>query len=441
MQEDYSAQVDAAIPEQTNLAKGGNLAQAVENLLSLEKLARQGEDSSSTTKVAVAIVRLCYEAGDIRFLNQNLQLLAKRRGQLRTVIQQFIGEAMKYLDDPKLSAADRMELLENLRTITEGKIFVEVERARLTRILASIREKEGKIGEAADILQEIQVETFGQMDKVEKTAFILEQMRLCIEKKDFIKAMILANKVSKKMLTDKEMEEIKLQYYELLIRIYLHDKKYLDIAKSYHAVYETPIVKQSEEKWKSALQLLVLWTVMSPYDNEQSDMAHRIQQDKNLEKIPLYKKLLDDFLTLELMRWSNVEIEFAPQLRSAHQNLFKDNSMTIDGPVNLWDIFRSRIVEHNIRVIEKYYTRVTLDRLSQLLDLTPSESEDFVSRMVTSKSIFAKIDRPSKIISFRKRKEVNDVLNDWSQGVNGLLNLLESTCHAVHREMMVHKVN
>ena len=50
-----------------------------------------------------------------------------------------------------------MELLDTLRSITEGKMFVEIERARLSRILASIKEKEGKIGEAADILQIFQV--------------------------------------------------------------------------------------------------------------------------------------------------------------------------------------------------------------------------------------------------------------------------------------------
>jgi 26S proteasome regulatory subunit N5 len=38
-----------------------------------------------------------------------------------------------------------------------SKIYVEVERARLTKILAAIKEKEGKIAEAADIMQEIQV--------------------------------------------------------------------------------------------------------------------------------------------------------------------------------------------------------------------------------------------------------------------------------------------
>ena len=37
------------------------------------------------------------------------------------------------------------------------QIYVEIERARLTRTLAKIKEDAGKITEAADVLQELQV--------------------------------------------------------------------------------------------------------------------------------------------------------------------------------------------------------------------------------------------------------------------------------------------
>lgn len=39
-------------------------------------------------------------------------------------------------------------------------------------------------------------ETFGAMAKTEKIAFILEQVRLCLAKKDFIRAQILSRKIS-----------------------------------------------------------------------------------------------------------------------------------------------------------------------------------------------------------------------------------------------------
>ena len=45
---------------------------------------------------------------------------------------------------------------------------MEVERARLTYKLSKMKEEEGKIQEAAQILQELQVETYGSMEKREK---------------------------------------------------------------------------------------------------------------------------------------------------------------------------------------------------------------------------------------------------------------------------------
>jgi len=61
-------------------------------------------------------------------------------------------------------------------------------------LLSKIREDEGKIDEAVKVLQEVQVETFGTMKKYEKTEYILEQMRLCLKKKDFVRAQIISKK-------------------------------------------------------------------------------------------------------------------------------------------------------------------------------------------------------------------------------------------------------
>ena len=42
-----------------------------------------------------------------------------------------------------------------------------------------IHEKDGNVTEAAKIMQELQVETYGSMERKEKVEIILEQMRLC----------------------------------------------------------------------------------------------------------------------------------------------------------------------------------------------------------------------------------------------------------------------
>jgi 26S proteasome regulatory subunit N5 len=117
----------------------------------------------------------------------------------------MVQEAMSHLDDtPDMET--KLELIDTLRTVTEGKIFVEVERARLTRMLSKIREDEGKIDEAADILQDLQVETFGSMEKREKTDFILEQMRLLLAKRDYTRTQIMSKKINTRFFKEEENE-------------------------------------------------------------------------------------------------------------------------------------------------------------------------------------------------------------------------------------------
>ena len=86
------------------------------------------------------------------------------------------------------------------------QIYVEIERARLTRQLATIKEADGEIDEAAEIMQEVAVETFGAMAKSEKIAFILDQVRLCLDRKDFTRALILSKKVSPRVFKSRTEE-------------------------------------------------------------------------------------------------------------------------------------------------------------------------------------------------------------------------------------------
>ena len=55
---------------------------------------------------------------------------------------------------------------------------------------------------AADTLLELQVETYGSMDRREKTDFILEQMRLTAEKGDWVRVAIVSKKINHKFFDD-----------------------------------------------------------------------------------------------------------------------------------------------------------------------------------------------------------------------------------------------
>lgn len=67
------------------------------------------------------------------------------------------------------------------------------------------------------------------------------------------------------------------------------------------------------------------------------------------------------------------------------------------------------------------------------------EAEKHLSEMVVSKSLVAKIDRPMGVVSFQTAKDSNDILNSWSMNLEKLLDLVEKSCHQIHKETMVHK--
>jgi 26S proteasome regulatory subunit N5 len=231
-------------------------------------------------------VTLCKDAGDWSLLNDQVLVLSKKHSQLKQAITRMVQTVMAFLDaTPDLDT--KLSVIETLRTVTEGKIFVEVERARVTKLLSDIKKAQGDLKAATDILTELQVETFGSMDRREKVEFILAQVSLCIESGDWTQAGILSRKISTKYLSRKPMKtaeqlekeakerqkrrdrgedvpeekeddvtDLKLRYYEQQITLAKHDDKYLDVCKHYRQVLDTEAVEEDPEKLRAVCTLL-----------------------------------------------------------------------------------------------------------------------------------------------------------------------------------------
>lgn len=94
----------------------------------------------------------------------------------------------------------------------------------------------------------------------------------------------------------------------------------------------------------------------------------------------------------------------------------------------------------NIRVISNYYTRINLNRLCELLKLPADQTEEYLSQLANDKALTVKIDRPSGIIHFSTKKATSDVLNDWAFDITKLMNLVNKTCHLIHKEECINNV-
>ena len=410
---------------------------AEEDLLALERVNRLAAAAPETTAVCLALLKLYRDQDDWKGLGEIVVLLSKRRSQLKQAVTKTVQKAISYLDQVP-DKDTRVQMLETLREVTSGKIYVELERARLTRTLSKIKEDDGDIEAAADIMQELQVETFGAMERQEKFDFIMEQVRLCIAKNDFVRAGIIANKIIARQLDKGDMEEMKLRYYSLMIRLHAREKKYLEICRAYLKRYESKPCQEDESLWKRELTLAIFFLLLSPYDNLQNDLLNNVQKYKKLEKLPEFTKLLKRFSTKELIRYPVLRDEYGKILLAVVEDAKKE---TADEELPWEKVLQERITEHNLRVVATYYNRIELERLSQLLDLKEEDTERKLAALVSDKkALWARIDRPSKMITFTKPKSADTALNDWVANVTDLLDVVERTCHLVHKEVMVNKV-
>ncbi|XP_017044248.1 26S proteasome non-ATPase regulatory subunit 12 [Drosophila ficusphila] len=483
MEVDYEPACNEKIPLAKELAKKKPDAfhEAIEMMLQLEKQTRLGADMVSCSRVLVAICQICFDASNWNALNEYVSLLVRRRSQLKQAVVKMIQECVTYVDKTP-DKETKLKLIDTLRSVTEGKIYVEIERARLTKILADIKEADGDVAGAATVMEELQVETYGSMDKREKVELILEQMRLCLLKEDYVSTQIIAKKISIKFFDDPAQHDLKLKFYYLMIQLN-RDTSFLKTSRHYQAIAEpprkktglTPVdsaastdeqkkkdddkkkkeeddkdkkpevvaepeveVELTEEQKKELTEKLVcavLYCVLAPFDNEQSDMMAHLSKNKKLEEVPAYKEILRLFMSKELINFDTFNADFGTVL--AENEMFKDS--TKHGKKCITEL-KDRLIEHNIRIIAMYYSRLHLARMSELLNLPTSRCEEYLSKLANSDTIRVKIDRPAGIIYFTQKKTASDILNNWATDVNQLMSLVNKTCHLINKEECVYSV-
>jgi len=459
---DCTAHADAALSQASSLLSSGALDDAIALLMTAEKKCRIGNDTPNLVRIVNRITEALIAQRNPSIpwsaLRRSIETICSRRSQKTAAITAAVSagvDALSKYDACEKGFEASVEEAENtarlLRDLTDGRIYLERERADLTLRLAKMMENRGDIDGAAEIMQDVHVETYGSIPKRGKIDFILEQMRLTLAKGDYVRAAIVANKVNRKALGEVGMEGRRIAFYELMAQYHRHEKDAFALSKDYHQMYLTWCPKVSgpdeegeeekkmevegndiknEEKALEALKSAVNFLVLSPHSMEQQDMLNRIALDKKkLELIAPFKTTIELFLKKEIIAYP-----------LAHQSELDIPSLSEGGPdlASHWrSTLRARVIQHNVRVASKYYRRIHKKRLAELLGLDPDELEKEVAAMVSDGSVYAKIDRPNDIVRFAQTKSPEAVLSDWAADVTKLLDLVETTTHLIHKEQMM----
>lgn len=439
LKKDYSAEVKLAITESIEIANKSGLDEAFVLLLALEKKCRLGNDVTSLKEICLHIVRLAREKQDWDRLNSIISTLNKRRAQSKAAVSAIVQEAMEYLNQtPNLEK--KIELIKTLKDICEGKIYLEADSAKLHLMLALILEEGGDIAAACDTIQDVHVETYGSLTKKEKAEYILQQIRLNLLRKDFVRTIIQSRKMNRKVIEDDGFEEIKISFYTMMIDYHKsYEKDTWEICQSYYKIYDTSVTRANPEALKSSLQSCIIYLLLSKYGPEQSDMMHRLKgrADLNDESLALYQQALIYFTTPEVITWPFHDAKGNYQDFEMHPSL---HSHGAEAAEHFLKLFRTRIIEHNIRTVVSYYTRIRISSLGKILSLSQDVLEEHLSDLAGTGDITCKINRPEGIVSFKKNLAPEAILSDWASDIGKMLNLMESTCHLINRENMIYKV-
>ena len=182
---------------------------------------------------------------------------------------------------------------------------------------------------------------------------------------------------------------------------------------------------------------LVLCPAYSTPEGSASDyttLCNTVLQDPLIDDLPEHKDLLTIFLTQEVTGAQALKTRYGQEI-AAQEDIFGD----ADGQKRQED-FTKRVTEHNLMVISKYYSRLSLERLSKLLSLPVEDAEEDLANLVIKQAIKAKIDRPEGVVYFTPAQGPVQVLDHWAESISKLLGLVETTCQKIQKESMQHNV-
>ncbi|KPI89585.1 proteasome regulatory non-ATP-ase subunit 5 putative 19S proteasome regulatory subunit [Leptomonas seymouri] len=427
-------------------SSNAKISDIVAELLVLEKVARLGGDAASTKRLAVEVIRIYRTQNDLDQMLETLDFLMKKRGQTKQAQSAMIAECAIVLTDGSLSKEKQEGVLERLAYVTENKIHVELEHARFTIELATLHEAAGRKRSACDMLRVLHIETITSMPRLEKLEALNQQIRLCLELEDYDHIPMVSRKINHRGLSRDEAYEQKLKYFELMRTYYAHKASYFNVGRCWYEMYNT--VKSANDKLSALSNMVVHYlisenatakeiedlaecTAFAPstkmHDRVAALSAISEKLKSDLEDIPQLFGLLQRFNSIELIHERvSSEVE---ALCQTHPELapFPERQKLLS----------NRCSEHDIMVIARFYSRIPLRRLAELVHLSPEHTELFIMTMVTNKTLYAKMDRVDGLVVFEARKNTTEVVALWNESVEKSVALLDKASHLITKERML----
>ena len=423
----------------------------LKKLIDDEKFTRLENEYEKNRTICKKILETLYGRNDYENFLKLFEYLTQRKNQSResiiAMVKYCINEILPNLKTQKESS----DLLNTLIRVTEGKIFVEYEYSQAIRKMTEMHIMNNEKEEAAKLIQDVQIEAFGSLESEYKIEYILFQMQVLIDKGDYIRTLIVSNKIKRNHLDDEGIELLKIRFFRLMILYYMHEKNYLETSKCYKTLYDfiksineklvdvekknleikpkviaNYIQAQKDNNLQQIFENYILFLSICPPELETKNMLNELlikyKKDLDKNKTLLYiveKRLSDDIILID----------------NALFNRFKDFEIFKKNP-ELIKLFRKYWIQHDLSIFEKFFAKIHIQRISKMTLVPDDEIESEIADMVINNYIYARINRIEKIVNFRKETDHHDVLDNFNYDMASLLTKIEETCHIINKEYL-----
>ena len=423
----------------------------LKKLIDEEKVTRLENEYEKNRNICKQILSIIHNRNDFPNFLRLFEYLTQRRNQSRESIISMVKNCLNEILPNLKNNKDSSDLLQTIIKVTEGKIFVEYEYSQAIRRMTEIHLMNNQIDEAAKLIQDVQIEAFGSLDNSYKVDYILFQMQVLLEKGDFIRTLIVSNKIKRNHLDDEGFELLKIRFFKLMIQYFFHEKKYIEVSKCYKILYDfvklideklIDVEKKNKEikpeildnyikvKKENDLQKLfenwVLFLSICPPELETKNMLNELilkyKKQLDFDKNILYiveERLSDDIILIDNTLFNKFK-DF---------EIFKQNQ-------DLIKLFRKYWIQHDLSLFEKFFAKIHIERICEMTLVPMEEIEDELADMVVNNYIFAKINRIEKLVNFRKKKDYHDELDNFNYDMNNMLKKVEETCHLINKEYL-----
>lgn len=365
----------------------------MEELFEQERIVRLAGDTKKLSEIQHTIISECKSDNEII---TTLRLLINKRKQEPECIKKLI----KTVFDQHRDVDFLKQLLER---VIEGRIFLEDERMDIAEYVKNTLGN--NIHESYIIVKDIPVETFTTISDRKRNRFLFEQFRLALLLKKLDDAELISRKVRRNYLTDEE-KTIFLNY-NILLRV--AQNRLLDASALFLELNEIDTSKKH-------VTVGSLYCLMSSCLTEDK---YCIEEKRALMKKFYEFKDNDEAVRMHLKRFcSDLIIDFVVTEQIC-ADVAKYDVKADEG------LMRTSIMEHNLFVISKFFSKIRLVEMAGLMQITEDVLISFVSEMVNEKFCDAKINQQQGLVFFGNKH--------WNESVDGVLDKIVYVSHLIHK--------